>query len=80
MSCIRKKGTRNKEFIERFNKVVEGQEGTIVQVEEWGLRDLAYRIEKQGKGFYTLMRYKATGKAVDELSVISSSPTAFCAT
>ena len=61
------KGPRNKEFIERFNKIVEGQEGTIVQVEEWGLRDLAYRIEKQGKGFYTLMRYKATGKAVAEL-------------
>ena len=61
------KGPRNKEFIERFNKVVEAQEGTIVQVEEWGLRDLAYRIEKQGKGFYTLMRYKATGKAVAEL-------------
>lgn len=61
------KGPRNKEFIERFNKVVEGQEGAIVHVEEWGLRDLAYKIEKQGKGYYTLMRYKATGKAVAEL-------------
>ncbi|MSP39256.1 MAG: 30S ribosomal protein S6 [Deltaproteobacteria bacterium] len=61
------KGPRNKEFIERFKKVIEGQEGTVTAVDEWGARDLAYRIEKQGRGFYTLIRYQATGKAVDEL-------------
>ena len=61
------KGTRMKEFIERFKKVVEGQEGTVTQVEEWGIRDLAYKIEKQGRGYYTLLRYQATGRAVDEL-------------
>jgi small subunit ribosomal protein S6 len=61
------KGTRMKEFIERFKKVVEGQEGVVSQVDEWGLRDLAYRIEKQGKGFYTLMQYRSSGRAVEEL-------------
>ena len=49
------KGLRMKEFIERFKKVVEGQEGTVTQV------------EKQGRGYYTLLRYQATGRAVDEL-------------
>jgi small subunit ribosomal protein S6 len=58
---------RVKEFIERFKKVIEGQEGTVSQVEEWGLRDLAYRIQKQGKGFYTLLQYRSTGRAVEEL-------------
>jgi small subunit ribosomal protein S6 len=47
------KGPRMKEFIERFKKVVEGQEGTVAHVDEWGLRDLAYRIDKQAKGFYS---------------------------
>ena len=61
------KGTRMKEFIERFKKVVEGQEGTVAQVDEWGLRDLAYRIDKQGKGFYTLMQYRSSARAVEEL-------------
>ena len=61
------KGPRIKEFIERFRKVVEGQEGVISQVEEWGLRDLAYRIQKQGKGYYTLLQYRASGRAVEEL-------------
>ena len=61
------KGTRMKEFIERFKKVVEGQEGAVAHVDEWGLRDLAYRIDKQAKGFYTLLRYSASGRAVEEL-------------
>lgn len=56
-----------KEFIERFRKVVEGQEGTVAHVDEWGLRDLAYRIDKQGKGFYTLFQYNSSARAVEEL-------------
>jgi small subunit ribosomal protein S6 len=61
------KGTRMKEFIERFKKVVEGQDGAIAHVDEWGLRDLAYRIDKQGKGFYTLFQYNSSARAVEEL-------------
>jgi small subunit ribosomal protein S6 len=61
------KGMRMKEFVERFKKVIEGQEGTMSQVDEWGARDLAYKIEKQGRGYYTLLRYRASGRAVEEL-------------
>ncbi|HEY7316152.1 MAG TPA: 30S ribosomal protein S6 [Candidatus Binatia bacterium] len=61
------RGTRMKEFIERFKKVVEGQEGAVAHVDEWGLRDLAYRIDKQTKGFYTLLRYSSSARAVEEL-------------
>lgn len=61
------KGARMKEFIERFKKVIEGQQGTVAHVDEWGSRDLAYRIQKQSRGYYTLMRYNASGAAVEEL-------------
>lgn len=61
------KGARMKEFIEKFKKAVEAKDGTVTQVDEWGIRDLAYRIEKQGRGFYTLLRYQASGPAVEEL-------------
>lgn len=61
------KGPRMKEFIERFKKVIEGQDGTLSNVEEWGLRDLAYRVQKQGKGFYTLFHYRSPARAVEEL-------------
>lgn len=61
------RGSRAKEFIERFKKVIEGQEGAVSQVDEWGMRDLAYRIQKQSKGYYVLLRYNASGRAVEEL-------------
>ena len=61
------KGMRMKEFVERFKKVIEGQEGTMSQIDEWGARDLAYKIEKQSRGYYTLLRYRASGRAVEEL-------------
>jgi small subunit ribosomal protein S6 len=61
------KGGKIKEYVEKFKKVIEGQEGSVAHVEEWGMRDLAYRIQKQGKGFYALLRYRATGRAVEEL-------------
>lgn len=61
------KGPRIKEFIEKFKKVIEAQDGTVSHVDEWGLRDLAYRIEKQGKGYYALMQYRSSGRGVQEL-------------
>jgi small subunit ribosomal protein S6 len=47
--------------------VIEGQDGSVTDIDEWGARDLAYRIEKQARGYYTLIRYNASGRAVDEL-------------
>ena len=61
------KGLRMKELVEKFKKVIESQEGSLTQVDEWGARDLAYRIEKQSRGYYTLLRYRASGKGVEEL-------------
>ena len=60
-------GPRIKEFIEKFKKVIEAQNGAVSHVDEWGLRDLAYRIEKQGKGYYALMQHRSTGRGVEEL-------------
>lgn len=56
-----------KEFIDRFKNIIEGLSGKVSDVEEWGLRDLAYRIQKQTKGHYTLLRYRSVARAVEEL-------------
>lgn len=61
------RGSRVKEFTDKFRKVIEGLNGTMSHVDEWGLRDLAYRIQKQSKGFYTLLRYDSSARAVEEL-------------
>lgn len=61
------RGGRLKEFIDRFKGVIEGLGGTVSLVDEWGLRDLAYRIHKQTKGYYVLFQYRSEARAVEEL-------------
>lgn len=60
-------GGKVKEFIDRFRKIIEGLDGTVSHVDEWGLRDLAYRIQKQTKGYYTLIQYRCSAGVVEEL-------------
>lgn len=60
-------GGRVKEFIDRFKSIIEGLNGTVARVEEWGLKELAYKIKKQGKGYYILFQYRSDGRAVEEL-------------
>ena len=61
------RGPRVKEFVDRFQKVIEGQNGAVARIEDWGLRDLAYRIDNQAKGYYTIFHYRGTGQTVQEL-------------
>jgi small subunit ribosomal protein S6 len=56
-----------KEQIERVRKLLEGQGAEIGGMHEWGLRELAYEIEKERRGFYVLVEYQATSVAVSEL-------------
>ena len=60
-------GGKVKEYTDRFKKIIEGLDGTVSHVDEWGLLDLAYRIEKQAKGHYVLVRYQSSARAVEEL-------------
>ncbi len=56
-----------RETIERAKKLLEGMGGQVGQVHEWGLRDLAYPIQKLRRGNYVVIEYAANGEAVREL-------------
>ncbi len=56
-----------KEFVDKFRKVIVDLGATVTHVEEWGIRDLAYPIQKQRKGHYSLMQYRASPGTVEEL-------------
>lgn len=58
---------RAKEYIDKFKEIIEQMGGTLSSVDEWGLRDLAYRIGKQTKGYYVIMQYRSPTAVVDEL-------------
>ena len=60
-------GGKLKDYIERFKQVLTGLGAEVSGVEEWGVRDLAYRIQNQGRGIYSLIRYQGATGAVNEL-------------
>lgn len=50
-----------------FADIVQKNGGKIVNREYWGLRNLAYRINKNRKGHYTLLNIEAPPAAIIEL-------------
>ena len=46
---------------EKYSKIVEKNEGEIVQTEEWGLLNLAHVIKKNKKGIYSFLIIPAFG-------------------
>ncbi|MFN3700948.1 MAG: 30S ribosomal protein S6 [Alphaproteobacteria bacterium] len=56
-----------KELTGDFEKIIKKENGKILKTEQWGLRTLAYRINKSRKGHYTLIESDAPGAAIIEL-------------
>ena len=56
-----------KQLTEKYSKIVEKNEGEVVQTEEWGLLNLAYVIKKNKKGTYIHFKIKGSGKIIEEL-------------
>jgi small subunit ribosomal protein S6 len=59
-----------KEAAKKFRSAVTDIGGKIVNEEHWGLRKLAYPIQKKTTGFYHLIEFSGDGeKLVDNLEV-----------
>jgi len=56
-----------KEQIERMRKLLESHGASVAAIHEWGLRELAYPIAKQRRGYYVQVEYAGTAPAVAEL-------------
>ena len=55
-----------KETVEKFKKYITDN-GELVHEEDWGLRKMAYSIQKKTTGFYHLFEFKAEGAFVNKL-------------
>ncbi|MDD6180886.1 MAG: 30S ribosomal protein S6 [Desulfovibrionaceae bacterium] len=47
--------------------VVEREQGKMITVDNWGMRDLAYPVRKQMRGNYVRLEYAAPANLVAEL-------------
>ena len=56
-----------KQLEEKYSKIIENNNGKIIQTEDWGLLNLAYIIKKNKKGIYMHFKIEGSGKTIDEL-------------
>jgi small subunit ribosomal protein S6 len=56
-----------KDTIKRFESFVAAGGGELIETEEWGFRELAYRIKGQQRGFYVRLDYGGSGATMNEV-------------
>ena len=56
-----------KEAVAKFKKVLTDKGAEILNEETWGLKKMAYAIQKKSTGFYCLLEFKAEPEVIDVL-------------
>jgi small subunit ribosomal protein S6 len=50
-----------------FVGVIEREQGTMAATDHWGMRDLAYPVNKHMRGYYVRLEYTAPNALIAEL-------------
>lgn len=58
-----------KEAVKKYRDLIIENGGEIVHEEDWGLKKLAYPIQKKTTGFYTLIEFKADPSFIEKLEL-----------
>ncbi|MFA7075603.1 MAG: 30S ribosomal protein S6, partial [Candidatus Izemoplasmatales bacterium] len=53
-----------KDLIESFNSILTSHGTQEIKVDEWGIKDLAYEIDKFTKGYYVVLDAVAATEAI----------------
>ena len=54
-------------FIENMTQIITDEQGTIIELNKWGMKKLAYLIKKESVGYYIYFDYAGTPAAVAEM-------------
>ncbi len=58
-----------KEAVNKFKGILTDNGAEIINEELWGLKKLAYSIEKKSTGFYVLLEFKAEPEVIAKLEL-----------
>ncbi|MBN1766986.1 MAG: 30S ribosomal protein S6 [Prolixibacteraceae bacterium] len=58
-----------KEVVTKFSELITSNGGEIINDEDWGLKKLAYPIQKKSTGFYHLFEFKAEPSFIEKLEL-----------
>jgi len=57
-------------IIEKATAIIEGDGGTIIKIDKWGLKKLAYLIKKESQGYYVYADFAGIPASVAEIERI----------
>ncbi|MDA3879319.1 MAG: 30S ribosomal protein S6 [Prolixibacteraceae bacterium] len=58
-----------KEVVTKFSELIAKNSGEIINDEDWGLKKLAYPIQKKSTGFYHLFEFKVEPSFIEKLEL-----------
>jgi small subunit ribosomal protein S6 len=58
-----------KEAVTKFSNLITENGGEMINDEDWGLKKLAYPIQKKSTGFYHLFEFKAEPSFIEKLEL-----------
>ena len=58
---------QTKETVAKFKKILTDNGAEILNEEAWGLKKMAYSIDKKSTGFYNLVEFKAEPSVIKKL-------------
>ncbi len=56
-----------KKLIEKYEGIINKNQGKILKTESWGLRNLSYEIKKNRKGIYYHIKFEGVGNTIEKL-------------
>ena len=59
--------SQNQKLIDKYENIINKNLGKVLKTENWGLRNLAYKIKNNKKGFYFHIKFEGVGKTIEEL-------------
>ena len=58
--------TQIENLIDGLSQIISNEKGKVVSIEKWGLKNLAYKINKNKKGHYFMMNLDTNPSAILE--------------
>jgi small subunit ribosomal protein S6 len=58
-----------KEAVEKFKGILKEEGSEIINEENWGLKKLAYPVQKKSTGFYQLIEFKSNPNVIEKLEL-----------
>ena len=55
------------QVVEQVQNVITSAGGSVDKIDKWGVRKLAYRIQKHHEGFYVLVQFSSSPETVKEI-------------